>query len=140
MHNYSVQLCPSNRQSRYLCTYQRPSVDPGKPMIRHFENRRGEALGTRLCASVRIFQFQDTDDGVFPRASCLGSAKAVQCPCPGPNIGDTSQFITSYSPICPRGQPPRMAADKCIPFYCGRDEGSPLVKIRFRLIYAGIFH
>ena len=29
--------------------------------------------------------------GVFPRVSRLGSAKAVQCPRPGPTIGDKSQ-------------------------------------------------
>ena len=46
--------------------------------------------------------------------SCRGSAKAVQCPCPGPKIGDKSQQIPRYSPVCPRGHPPGMAADKCI--------------------------
>ena len=51
---------------------------------------------------------------VFPRVSCHGSAKAVQCPCPGPKIGDKSQQIPRYSPVCPRGHPPGMAADKCI--------------------------
>ena len=51
---------------------------------------------------------------VFPRVSCRGSAKAVQCPCPGPKIGDKSQQIPRYSPVCPRGHPPGMAADKCI--------------------------
>ena len=34
------------------------------------------------------------------------SAKAVQCPCPGPKIGNKSQQIPRYSPVCPRGQPP----------------------------------
>ena len=51
---------------------------------------------------------------VFPRVSCLGSANVVQCPRPGPNIGNKSQQIPRYSPVCPRGQPPGMAADKCI--------------------------
>ena len=51
---------------------------------------------------------------VFPRVSYLGNAKAVQRPRPGPKIGDKSQQIPRYSPICPRGQPPGMAADKCI--------------------------
>ena len=51
---------------------------------------------------------------VFPRVSCLGSAKVVQCPRPGPKIGNKSQQIPRYSPVCPRGQPPGMAADKCI--------------------------
>ena len=51
---------------------------------------------------------------VFPRVSYLGSAKAVQCPRPGPKIGNKSQQIPRYSPVCPRGQPPGMAADKCI--------------------------
>ena len=51
---------------------------------------------------------------VFPRVSCRGSAKAVQCPCPGPKIGDKSQQIPRYFPVCPRGHPPGMAADKCI--------------------------
>ena len=43
---------------------------------------------------------------VFPCVSCLGSAKAVQCPRPGPKIGNESQQIPPYSPVCPRGQPP----------------------------------
>ena len=51
---------------------------------------------------------------VFPRVSCLGSAKAVQCPRPGPNIGNKNQQIPRYSPVCPRGHPRGMAADKCI--------------------------
>ena len=51
---------------------------------------------------------------VFPRVSCLGSAKVVLCPLLGPNISDKSQQIPRYSPVCPRGQPPEMAADKCV--------------------------
>ena len=51
---------------------------------------------------------------VLPRVSCVGSAKAVQCPRPGSNIGDKSQQIPRYSPLCPRGQPSEMAADKCV--------------------------
>ena len=51
---------------------------------------------------------------VFPHISRLGSAKAVQCTRPGPKIGDKSQEIPHYSLVCPRGQPPGMAADKCI--------------------------
>ena len=51
---------------------------------------------------------------VFPRESCLGSAKAVQCSRPEPKIGAKSQQIPRYSPVCLRGQPPGMAADKCI--------------------------
>ena len=43
---------------------------------------------------------------VFPRVFCLGSAKAVQCPRPGPKIGYKSQQIPRYSLICPRGQLP----------------------------------
>ena len=31
-----------------------------------------------------------------------------------PPIGDKSQQIPRYSPVCSRGQPPGMAADKCI--------------------------
>ena len=44
--------------------------------------------------------------GVFPRISCLGSAKAVQCPLPGPKIGFKSLQIPCYFPVCARGQPP----------------------------------
>ena len=43
---------------------------------------------------------------VFPRVSCLESAKAVQCPRPGPKMGNKSQQIPRYSPVCPPGQPP----------------------------------
>ena len=42
---------------------------------------------------------------VLPCVSCLGSAKADQCPRPGPKIGDKSQQIPCYSPVCPWGQP-----------------------------------
>ena len=51
---------------------------------------------------------------VCPCISCLGSTKAVQCPRPGQTIGEKSQQIPRYALICPRGQPPGMAADKCI--------------------------
>ena len=51
--------------------------------------------------------------GSFP--VCLAcQAKAVQCPPLGPKIGDKSQQIPRYSPVSPWGQPPGMAADKCI--------------------------
>ena len=54
---------------------------------------------------------------VFPRVSCLGSAKAVQSSRPGPKIGDESQQIPRYSPVCLRGHPPPgMAANECITF------------------------
>ena len=46
---------------------------------------------------------------VFPRVPRLGSAKAVQCPRPGPKIGDKSQQIPRLSPVCPWGQLPGMA-------------------------------
>ena len=46
---------------------------------------------------------------VFPRVPRLGSAKAVQCPRPGPKIGDKSQQIPRLSPVCPWGQPPGIA-------------------------------
>ena len=42
----------------------------------------------------------------FPVYLAALSAKAVQCPRPGPNIGNKSQQIPRYSPLCPRGQPP----------------------------------
>ena len=51
---------------------------------------------------------------VFPRVSCLGSAKVVQCTRPRPKISNKSQQIPRYSPVCPRGQPPGMAADEYI--------------------------
>ena len=65
------------------------------------------AVRIKMAAMLQIPQ-------VFPRVSCLGSAKVVQCPRPGPKIGNKSQQIPRYSPVCPRGQPPGMAADKCI--------------------------
>ena len=54
---------------------------------------------------------------VFPLVSCLGSTKVFQCPCPEPKMSDKSQQIPPYSTVCPRGQPPGMAADKCISWY-----------------------
>ena len=50
------------------------------------------ALGLRVC----------------PCISCLRSTKVVQ------TIGDKSQQIPRSARICPQGQPPWMAADKCI--------------------------
>ena len=43
---------------------------------------------------------------VSPRVSCLGSARAVECPRPGPKIGDKSQQIPCYSPYVPGINPP----------------------------------
>ena len=51
---------------------------------------------------------------VFPLVSCLASAKAIQCPRSEPNIGDKSRQVPCYFPVCSRGQPLEMAADKCI--------------------------
>ena len=64
--------------------------------------------------AVWIFHFQDGGDVTIPLVSCLGSAKAIQCPLSEPKIREKSQQIPRYSPVCLRGQPPRMAADKCI--------------------------
>ena len=82
---------------------------------RHFGSRstvipspRGPDLSfLKIAAMLQISR-------VFPRVSRIGSAKAVQCPRPGPKIGDKGQKIPRYFPVCPRGQPPGMAADKCI--------------------------
>ena len=52
---------------------------------------------------------------VFPCVSCFGSARwAVQYPWPGPKIGDKSQQIPCYSPVCPHNQPLGKVEDKCI--------------------------
>ena len=52
---------------------------------------------------------------IFPCVSCFKRAtKAVQCPRPGPKISDKSQQILHYPHVCPQGQPPGMATDKCI--------------------------
>ena len=51
---------------------------------------------------------------VFPCVSCLGSAKAVQCPRPGPKIGDKSQQIdTSKSRAIPPYVPGVNSWDGC---------------------------
>ena len=50
----------------------------------------------------------------FPVYLAALSPKAVQCPRLGPKIGNKSQQTPRYYPVCPRGQPPGMAADKCI--------------------------
>ena len=87
-----------------------------------------EKLKTRLPFSPLAFWNRSTRSGsfvfkmaamlqipwVFPLVSCLESTKAVQCPRTEPKIGDKSQQTPRYSPVCPRGQPPGMAADKCI--------------------------
>ena len=62
---------------------------------------------------------------VFPRVSCLGSAKVVQCPRPGPKISNKSKQIPRYSPVCPRGQPAGMAADKYITLHMFRKLDHP---------------
>ena len=54
---------------------------------------------------VRIFIFDVSNPAGLSRVSCLGNGIAVQCPRPGPNIGNKSPQIPRYSPVCPRGQP-----------------------------------
>ena len=78
-----------------------------KPFNGNTQSPRSGSFIFKMAAMLQIPR-------VFPRVSCRGSAKAVQCPCPGPKIGDKSQQIPRYSPVCPRGHPPGMAADKCI--------------------------
>ena len=75
----------------------------------HFGSRSMQS-GTFIFKMAEMLQIPQ----VFPLVSCLGSAKAVQCPRPEPKIGDKSQQIPRYSLVCPWGQPPGMAADKCI--------------------------
>ena len=70
---------------------------------------------------------------VFPLVRCLGSEKADQCPRPGPKIGDKSQQIPRYSPVCTRGQPPGMAADKCITLETSAFKLFTAVNLRFQL-------
>ena len=81
-----------------------------KPFNGNTQSPRSGSFIFKMAAMLQIPR-------VFPRVSCRGSAKAVQCPCPGPKIGDKSQQIPRYSPVCPRGHPPGMAADKCIIVY-----------------------
>ena len=80
-----------------------------KPFNGNTQSPRSGSFIFKMAAMLQIPR-------VFPRVSCRGSAKAVQCPCPGPKIGDKSQQIPRYSPLCSRGHPPLpgMAADKCI--------------------------
>ena len=82
------------------------------PFLRRTQSPQSGSFIFKMAVMLQIPQ-------VFPRVSCLRSAKAVQCPCPGPKIGDKSYQIPRYSPVCPWGQPPGMAADKCIinPFF-----------------------
>ena len=76
---------------------------------RHFGSRSTRS-GTFIFKMAEMLQIPR----VFPLVSCLGSAKAVQWPRPEPKLGDKSQQISRYSPVCPRGHPPGMAAHKCI--------------------------
>ena len=70
--------------------------------------------------AVRIFHFQAGGDAMKSRGSFpvyLVSGKSGPIPPSRPKIGDKSQQIPRYSPVCLRGQPPAgMAADKCISF------------------------
>ena len=77
------------------------------PFLRRTQSPQSGSFIFKMAVMLQIPQ-------VFPRVSCLRSAKAVQCPYPGPQIGDKSYQIPRYSPVCPWGQPPGMAADKCI--------------------------
>ena len=70
-----------------------------KPFNGNTQSPRSGSFIFKMAAMLQIPR-------VFPRVSCRGSAKAVQCPCPGPKIGDKSQQIPRYSPVCPRGHPP----------------------------------
>ena len=67
-----------------------------KPFNGNTQSPRSGSFIFKIAAMLQIPR-------VFPRVSCLGSAKAVQCPRPGPKIGDKSQQIPRYSPVCPRG-------------------------------------
>ena len=77
-----------------------------KPFNGNTQSPRSGSFIFKMAAMLQIPR-------VLPRVSCLGIAKAVQCPRPGPKIGYKSQQIPRYSPVCPRGQPPGMAADNC---------------------------
>ena len=67
-----------------------------KPFNGNTQSPRSGSFIFKIAAMLQIPR-------VFPRVSCLGSAKAVQCPRPGPKISDKSQQIPRYSPVCPRG-------------------------------------
>ena len=82
-----------------------------KPFNGNTQSPRSGSFIFKMAAMLQIPR-------VFPRVSCRGSAKAVQSPYPEPKIGDKSQQIPRYSPVCPRGHPPGMAADKCITSLC----------------------
>ena len=70
-----------------------------KPFNGNTQSLRSGSFIFKMAAMLQIPR-------VFPRVSCRSSAKAVQCPCPGPKIGDKSQQIPRYSPVCPWGHPP----------------------------------
>ena len=96
--------------------YERNVSSPSpfwKPFNCNTQSPRYRFLIFKMAAMLQIPR-------VFPRVSCLRCAKAIQCPRPEPKIGDKSQQIPRYSPVCPRGHPPRMAADKLVhyPFTC----------------------
>ena len=55
----------------------------------YIPNPRGQDLSSSMLQISRV----------FPCVSCLRNAKAIQCPCPGPNIGDKGQQIPGYSSI-----------------------------------------
>ena len=101
-----------------------------KPFNGNTQSPRSGSFIFKMAAMLQIPR-------VFPRVSCRGSAKAVQCPCPGPKIGDKSQQIPRYSPVCPRGHPPGMAADKCIMFLQVASILTPSLAQIFRRMSAG---
>ena len=84
---------------------------------RHFGSRstvipspRGPDLFIfKMAAMLQIPRF-------FPRISCLGSAKVVQCPRPGQKNCDKSQQILRYARAYVPSVNPKagVAADKCI--------------------------
>ena len=75
----------------------------------HFGSRSMRS-GSFIFKMVEMLQIPQ----VFSLVSCLESAKAVQYLHPEPKMGNKSQQIPRYSPVCPHGQPPGMAADMCI--------------------------
>ena len=62
---------------------------------------------------------------VFPRVSCLGSAKAVQCLRPGLEIGDKKQQIPRYSPYVPRVNPPEWLLISALCMFTSQEQVSP---------------
>ena len=101
------------REKRKTCLPFPPSLF-WKPFNGNTQSLRSGSFIFKMAPMLQIPR-------VFPHISCLGSANAVQYPRPGQKKWRQKSANPTLCPLCPRGQPPGMAADNCSTVTMGRD-------------------